>query len=184
MARSCRRHGHGLLCCLLATLPFWGGGFLASPQPLASSKGRQPMRILRRGWADPNWNWGSPFGDAHDLAMAIRRQLSSVEVRKAWLKDLTSGKVDVEDLKLALGLRIQHAARQGMDGDGAGWQLMSDMAACKYEGDSGLTLLQQDLEKLASRLPATEMDAEKECDALGLSAARALIGMGFVEGGC
>lgn len=27
-------------------------------------------------------------------------------------------------MKLALGLRIQHAARQGLDGDGAGWALM------------------------------------------------------------
>ena len=34
------------------------------------------------------------------------------------------GQVDVEEMKLALGLRIQHAARQGLDGDGAGWNLM------------------------------------------------------------
>lgn len=34
--------------------------------------------------------------------------------------------VDLEEMKLALGLRIQHAARAGMDGDGAGWDLMQD----------------------------------------------------------
>lgn len=34
--------------------------------------------------------------------------------------------VDLEEMKLALGLRIQHAARAGMDGDGAGWDLMQE----------------------------------------------------------
>jgi hypothetical protein len=34
--------------------------------------------------------------------------------------------VDLEEMKLALGLRIQHAARAGMDGDGAGWTLMQE----------------------------------------------------------
>ena len=35
--------------------------------------------------------------------------------------------VDIEELKLALGLRIQHAARAGMDGDGVGWTLMEEI---------------------------------------------------------
>ena len=38
----------------------------------------------------------------------------------------SSGQVDLEEMKLALGLRIQNAARAGMDGDGAGWTLMQE----------------------------------------------------------
>eukprot|EP00930_Biecheleria_cincta_P043333 TRINITY_DN29773_c0_g1_i1.p1 TRINITY_DN29773_c0_g1~~TRINITY_DN29773_c0_g1_i1.p1 ORF type:complete len:188 (-),score=31.67 TRINITY_DN29773_c0_g1_i1:197-760(-) len=145
---------------------------------------RRQLQTMCRGWADPNWNWGSPVGEAHDLAMQVRARLSSEEIRRAWLSDVVDGTVDVEDIKLALGLRIQHAARQGMDGNGAGWQLMQDMAACKYEGQDGVSKLQADLENLASKLPAAEAETRTEGDALGLSAARALTGMGFIEGGC
>mmetsp|Transcript_103823 Transcript_103823/g.323606 ORF Transcript_103823/g.323606 Transcript_103823/m.323606 type:complete len:139 (-) Transcript_103823:67-483(-) len=136
------------------------------------------------GWSDPNWRWGSAIGEAHDLAMALRSRLGSEEVRQAWLEDLVSDKVDVEDLKLALGLRIQHAARQGMDGQGAGWQLMQDMVACKYEGPSGEQALRQDLLQLGDRLPAVPPYGEAgPQDSLGRAAARALTGMGFIAGG-
>eukprot|EP00441_Pelagodinium_beii_P026496 CAMPEP_0197670438 /NCGR_PEP_ID=MMETSP1338-20131121/74572_1 /TAXON_ID=43686 ORGANISM="Pelagodinium beii, Strain RCC1491" /NCGR_SAMPLE_ID=MMETSP1338 /ASSEMBLY_ACC=CAM_ASM_000754 /LENGTH=135 /DNA_ID=CAMNT_0043250175 /DNA_START=87 /DNA_END=494 /DNA_ORIENTATION=+ len=134
------------------------------------------------GWADPGWNWGSPFGTAHDLAMGVRQKLHSSSVRKQWIEELVNGQVDIEEVKLALGLRIQHAARQGMDGDGAGWKLMTDMAACKYEGLDGPSQLQADLEQLAERLPATRLT--EGSDSFGISAARALVGMGFIEGGC
>eukprot|EP00439_Symbiodinium_sp_Y106_P071690 s50_g12.t4 len=99
----------------------------------------------KRGWADPNWNWGSPIGTAHNEAMALRERLASGKEREAWLRRLLAGQVDVEELKLALGLRIQHAARQGLDGDGAGWQLMTDMAACKYEGADGEAVLKEEI---------------------------------------
>eukprot|EP00434_Breviolum_minutum_P021776 symbB.v1.2.019221.t1/scaffold1565.1/size111341/8 len=104
--------------------------------------------ILRHGWADKDWNWGSPFGTAHDEAMALRERLDTQEQREAWATRLKSGEVDIEELKLALGLRIQHAARAGMDGDGVGWTLMQDMAACKYEGSDGQKLLKEDLDRL------------------------------------
>eukprot|EP00913_Durusdinium_trenchii_P003285 g3040.t1 len=109
---------------------------------------RSTLGAPRKGWADKDWNWGSPFGTAHDEAMALRERLDTREThgeqRETWLKRLESGQVDVEEMKLALGLRIQHAARQGLDGDGAGWALMQDMAACKYEGSDGQKLLKEE----------------------------------------
>merc|ERR1712061_750448 len=87
--------------------------------------------------------------------MAIRMRLGTRAAREDWLGQMILGKVDVEDIKLALGLRVQHAAREGRDGGGAGWQLMENMAACKYEGIDGFALLHQDLEALAAALPST-----------------------------
>ena len=54
------------------------------------------------------------------LGSQLRRapQHSTAQARAAWLGELAAGKVDVEELKLALGLRAQHAARAGLDGDG------------------------------------------------------------------
>mmetsp|Transcript_44683 Transcript_44683/g.83433 ORF Transcript_44683/g.83433 Transcript_44683/m.83433 type:complete len:178 (-) Transcript_44683:8-541(-) len=166
-----------LLSWCLAAAPF---AFVSMPTWRQESVAKREA-VARRGWADPDWNWGSPIGTAHNEAMALRERLASVRAREAWLQRLLAGEVDVEELKLALGLRIQHAARQGMDGDGAGWQLMQEMAACKYEGAGGNDKLKQDLDNLSSRLPDVSIDAAG--DALGASGARALLGMGFAEGG-
>ena len=77
------------------------------------------------GWADPNWNWGSAIGEAHDLAQPLRARLNAdAAAREAWIKRLAAGEVDLEEAKLALGLRAQKARRQRVDGDGLGWRLM------------------------------------------------------------
>ncbi|CAK8987549.1 unnamed protein product [Durusdinium trenchii] len=139
---------------------------------------RSTLGAPRKGWADKDWNWGSPFGTAHDEAMALRERLDTREQRETWLKRLESGQVDVEEMKLALGLRIQHAARQGLDGDGAGWALMQDMAACKYEGSDGQKLLKEDLDQLTKVITGTSSSSSVES-----SGASALMSMRFLEGG-
>ena len=45
-------------------------------------KGTFPLRN-RHGWADKDWNWGSPFGTAHDEAMALRERLDTQETSGA-----------------------------------------------------------------------------------------------------
>lgn len=115
--------------------------------------------------------------------MELRARLATQEIRQRWVTDLIADKVDVEELKLALGLRIQHAARQGIDGNGAGWELMNNMVACKYEGQQGEELLAKDLDVLALRLPDAPSKGQTGSDALGSNAARALLGMGFLSGG-
>uniref|UniRef100_A0A0G4HXH7 Uncharacterized protein n=1 Tax=Chromera velia CCMP2878 TaxID=1169474 RepID=A0A0G4HXH7_9ALVE len=107
------------------------------------------------GWSDPEWRWGSPVGKAHDLAMKLRGRLNrSRDVREEWIIELVEGRVSLEEAKLALGLRIQHAARAGIDGSGAGFLLMQEMAACKYEGQQGEENLCRDLEALTEILPS------------------------------
>eukprot|EP00419_Tripos_fusus_P076744 CAMPEP_0172889130 /NCGR_PEP_ID=MMETSP1075-20121228/138067_1 /TAXON_ID=2916 /ORGANISM="Ceratium fusus, Strain PA161109" /LENGTH=172 /DNA_ID=CAMNT_0013743119 /DNA_START=45 /DNA_END=563 /DNA_ORIENTATION=+ len=142
------------------------------------------LPVARNGWADSNWNWGSPNGEAHDLAMGLRRKLQTHFAREEWLQDLKAGKADIEELKLALGLCIQHAAREGIDGNGMGWQLMMDMAACKFEGKSGVEALRQDLSRLCANLSARQTSEAATSDqTLELAAANALTGMGFIERG-
>jgi len=165
----------------------------ATLQATRAGAAKQPRAeaIARRGWADPNWNWGSAVGDAHDLAMGVRSKLSTTDIRMAWLADLEDGNVDIEEFKLALGLRMQQAARQGMEGDGAGLDLMQDMAKCKYEAESGEALLAADLRLLIKALEKEEDIrlppdyGEPDADAsFGIVAARAMIGIGFGKGGC
>eukprot|EP00971_Amphidinium_carterae_P080454 1592083-Amphidinium_carterae.1 len=109
-------------------------------------------RIAMKGWSDPDWNWGSPFGKAHDEAMALRARLRTEPTRKTWITAALQDKstISLDELKLALCLRVQHAARQGIDGDGAGWQLMCLMAECAYEDD--LDRLEADIQSLNARL--------------------------------
>ncbi|CAK9092455.1 Hypothetical protein SCF082_LOCUS43508 [Durusdinium trenchii] len=161
--------GRGLLFLLSAGLCFVG---------MKEPPRRSTLGAPRKGWADKDWNWGSPFGTAHDEAMALRERLDTREQRETWLKRLESGQVDVEEMKLALGLRIQHAARQGLDGDGAGWALMQDMAACKYEGSDGQKLLKEDLDQLTKVITGTSSSSSVES-----SGASALMSMRFLEGG-
>ena len=54
-----------------------------------------------------------------------------IRIDKVSAQRVRAGQVDLEEMKLALGLRIQHAARAGMDGDGAGWILMQEQRLTK-----------------------------------------------------
>jgi len=101
------------------------------------------------GWSEPNWNWGSAIGDAHNEAMKVRRALATAEARVQFLQDTSKGEGNFEDAKMALALACQRARNLGYDTpdgirDGGKWptggkweSLMEDMAACKFEGDSG-----------------------------------------------
>ena len=57
---------------------------------------------------------------------------------------------------------------------------MNDMAACKYEGEEAL--LASDLEDLVAALPG-DFDAGDVASPAARAAARALVGMQFVEDG-
>ncbi|CAJ1418681.1 unnamed protein product [Effrenium voratum] len=159
------------LALTLAACGFGGFGFCGFAWDLRASK------IGRRGWADPGWNWGSASGTAHDEAMALRSRLRSKVQRQTWLDRLEEGELDAEELKLALGLRIQHAARANADGNGRGWQLMQDMAAVKYEGPDGPQLLKEDLDQLADALRVPHGRD------LGQSGSLVLVAMDFLEEG-
>jgi len=64
------------------------------------------------GWGLPGWNWGSPVGDAHDLAMEVRNMFSTEEKRNAYEFD-----GDILKYTLALGLTIQAIRRPSGPGD-------------------------------------------------------------------
>lgn len=138
-------------------------------------------------WSDSNWNWGSAVGKAHDVAMKTRSSLRTRDVRKAWIEKIASegDTLDIEELKMVIALRMQLGSRQGKDGCGTGWNLMCDMADCRYEGASGLELLKGDLQTLADKLPEslTNSVEAQESDTLGYVAAAALAGTDFVADG-
>lgn len=151
------------------------------------SPGARPSRRVRRAkavmsWSDPDWNWGSPFGKAHDCAALLRTKLSTVGAREGWVEAAVAGEVDLDEMKLALALRIQHARRAGTDGNGVGWRLMSAMAQCKYEGADGISALSEDALKLCEAL-GLEGDGQGRDMPVAGRIARALVGMDFVEEG-
>lgn len=150
-----------------------------------SSSSRSPASKLMMSWKDPQWNWGSAAGKAHDVAMTTRGKLRSKEERQKWLEALAVNSVDPEEMKMVIALRMQLASRQGKDGCGAGWNLMCDMADCKYEDSGGIEALKGDLEILRDKLPdhlVTSVSAP-ESDSLGYVAACALAGSDFVVDG-
>ena len=109
-------------------------------------------------WSDPSWNWGSPFGKAHDCAMELRQKLNSRSSREVWAEAAIAGQISIEEMKLAFALRVQHARRAGIDGNGVGWEIMTAMAQCKYEGEGGIEALAQDLEVLLKALAAPKAE--------------------------
>ena len=104
---------------------------------------------ITMGWSDPNWNWGSAIGDAHDEAMKVRKALSTPEARVKFLQDTSSGAAGLDEAKMALALSCQRARNLGYDTDagirdggrwptGGKWEaLMNEMAECAFEGDGG-----------------------------------------------
>ena len=144
-----------------------------------------PFTRLMSGWKDPQWNWGSAIGKAHDLAMLVRTKLETKEERKRWIEALAVDAVGIEEMKLVIALRMQVASRQGKDGCGIGWNLMCDMADCKYEDDAGTEILKEDLEILRDKLPRhlVMTVSAPDSESLGYIAACALAGTDFVEDG-
>ena len=54
-----------------------------------------------------------------------------------FLFEVFAGTADVDDVKLALALKCQRARNFAYDTEGRWEQLMEQMAACTFEGDSG-----------------------------------------------
>ena len=52
------------------------------------------------GWADPNWNWGSAIGEAHNEAMKVRGALSSEAARKSFLFMVFAGQAPFDTVKM------------------------------------------------------------------------------------
>ena len=146
---------------------------------------------MSSGWSSSDWNWGFAVGEAHNVAMTTRKKFSTSTERAAYLTaigqlDVGTG-LDVEELKMVLALRFQFASRQGKDGCGTGWNIMCDMAECKYEGSS-VDLLKEDLQVVAEKLPAeltssVELPPGVDTCTLGYVAACALAGTNFVQDG-
>ena len=114
------------------------------------------LTVLRMGWSDAKWNWGSAIGEAHDVAMITRQKFGTEASRSAYIQRLGKASsisdVDLEELKMVLALRFQRAAREGKDGSGRGWDIMCNMAECKYENE-GISLLGGDLQACIENLP-------------------------------
>ena len=90
------------------------GLVLRSP-PLLHAPTAARSDSITMGWDDPNWNWGSAIGTAHDEAMKVRAALSTPEARKDFLFTVFAGQADPEEAKMALALKCQRARNLGYD---------------------------------------------------------------------
>ena len=86
---------------------------------------------------------------------------------------------------MVLALRFQRAAREGKDGNGRGWNIMCNMAECKYEGE-GISLLIEDLQACVEHLPSDLMataalKSEGPSPSLPAVAAQCLAGTDFIR---
>ena len=146
-----------------------------SRPPRAATRGP----TVSMGWKDPNWNWGSAVGTAHDAAMKIRSDLSTAEARKNFLFTVFAGTADPEDAKLALALKCQRA--RNLRYDDKDWEgLMEDMAACKFEGETGPKVLCDAIRKRLTSPPAEPPGIEP----FNVLVAAAFTQLEFVEKGC
>mmetsp|Transcript_16977 Transcript_16977/g.28315 ORF Transcript_16977/g.28315 Transcript_16977/m.28315 type:complete len:157 (+) Transcript_16977:149-619(+) len=147
----------------------------ATPSPLAISPNGPRM-----GWADPDWKWGFAQGAAHDAAKKVRAALSSQDARQAFLFNVFAGQADIEEVKMVLALKAQHA--RNFQYDQRDWEgLMDDMAACKFEGSDGLGQLCRALrERLEEPPPET---GTALADPFPILAASALTDLDLVDKG-
>eukprot|EP00596_Hydrurales_sp_CCMP1899_P009351 CAMPEP_0119041864 /NCGR_PEP_ID=MMETSP1177-20130426/14015_1 /TAXON_ID=2985 /ORGANISM="Ochromonas sp, Strain CCMP1899" /LENGTH=156 /DNA_ID=CAMNT_0007008237 /DNA_START=167 /DNA_END=637 /DNA_ORIENTATION=- len=153
-----------------------------------------------QGFSDPNWNWGSSMGTGHDAAMLLRNRLDSADKRDQFIVGIINGskEFNLEDIKLALALRFQCAARESIAGGREGYEIMEKMAKRKYENGNGDTkgedLLQTDLEALLTILPADKnwnffvmvagLEPGGNGEVLHQRAAQVLTSMKFSKNGC
>jgi len=116
----------------------------------------------KMSWSDPDWNWGSANGKAHDEALRLRKALRLPEQRQAFLTGVgMMDPLDWEDSKIVLALKCQRAAKKcfakdyGLDGgEQQAWRsLMDDMAECAFEGYRGDVRL---AEAIGDRLSLSE----------------------------
>ena len=95
--------------------------------------------VVTKGWGDPNWNWGSAIGEAHDLAGPLRQRLGTPDARIAWLREVLKDTTTIswDEIKLALALEWQRAEREGRAGGPDGFaRVMDKMVAAEYENSA------------------------------------------------
>ncbi len=140
---------------------------------------------MKSGWSSPHWNWGYAQGEAHDLAISVRNNLRTTTSRENFIAGCLDDRIDIEEIKMVLALRFQMAARQGKDGNGIGWNIMNEMADCKYESEDGIRLLCADLNELITKLPSKLTDTVpiNDVNSIGPVVAKTLVGTDFLRDG-
>ena len=142
---------------------------------------RFQARNTKMGWSQPDtWRWGSPIGEAHDQALALRNKLNDQDQRSDFLFKVFAGAAELEQVKLALALKCQRARNMNYDTERKWEALMDDMALAKFEGPEGKEKLCDAIrERLGNDAPAEPAGI----DAFNILAATALKTLHFVERG-
>ena len=141
------------MAVMAALLPALALAYVPAPiAPLvAESRSAEPHMSM---WNDPEWQWGSAKGTAHEEALRLRASLTTPEQRSKFLTDVgMMDRADFDDSKVVLALKIQRAAKRcyaeayGLDKEEQlAWrELMNDMAACRFEGYRGDLLLAESI---------------------------------------
>ena len=126
-----------------------------------SKSNKEIYGIPGSGWTSASWNWGSAQGTGHDCALICRRRYSSREARESLVQRLINAQddqedaVDIEELKLILGLSFQRGRWDGRDGGPGGYgQILTAMAdAERYEHSSEQVSNKRLAEDMAHRFP-------------------------------
>ena len=159
--------------------------FMLSAIPASVKGGTCSPEML---WGDWGWNWGRADGEAHMVALGLRRILGTEDERAKFLEAVYTD-AEFEATKVVLALAIQraskkwHAEEYGLDdAEQAHWkQIMDDMVECRFEGDEGKEAL---IEAIAERLPKVSgavPDSSPSSDPTRVSIASALEALKFVE---
>jgi hypothetical protein len=158
--------------------------FMLSAIPASVKGGTCSPEML---WGDWGWNWGRADGEAHMVALGLRRILGTEDERAKFLEAVYTD-AEFEATKVVLALAIQraskkwHAEEYGLDdAEQAHWkQIMDDMVECRFEGDEGKEAL---IEAIAERLPISGAvpDSSPSSDPTRVSIASALEALKFVE---
>jgi len=133
---------------------------LKSPLEMSSTN-KGIYGIPGASWTSPTWNWGYAQGTGHDCAGICRGKYSSIEDRQALVDNLLKIDigdepfVDVEELKLILGLAFQSGRWDGSDGGIGGYgSVLSMIAEAKrYEDESQTVSHGRLMMDLADRFP-------------------------------
>ena len=141
------------------------------------------MRSATRGGTSARWRWGYANGDAHDLAMRLRRRLDGMEARMTFVNEAKGGREAYDDVKLALALAIQRAGNERRQ-EALRWTpILNAMAAGHYEESEGRARFVKDAHLAMDTAPTTPPTDGSEAAAMRAALA-ALDDVNFVDAGC
>ncbi|CAE7511786.1 ASPH [Symbiodinium pilosum] len=98
------------------------------------------------------WQWGE--AETLEAAEALSGRLSTETARKEWMQGLREGSTDWEEVKLALSLLWEKAAKEGRDGGPFGYPMaLTRLLEGIYDEPDGDEMLIADIDARLTQVP-------------------------------